>query len=284
MIKQKEGLDFFVTNANILIDEYEDQFKVITTPGGIWKQLQSELEELISFYPNLHHAGILEETKAIVSPTGTDILFFYNHKIVTLNLSTKRSRILVKDGTTDKYDDPSKYYGDKKNVIRSNHDPVVKFELIEPSPKWSPDGKYIAYMDCQHWEFRTNLWLINSDGSNDTCLVKLTGSGEEQVKAFEWHPTKNEIFYLQGYAFGPPSGGNLYITDVNGNKSLAVQTESNDRLKIFNFKIETDGIYFTVAQFDANDIIPLRDRLHIKLSFSQIYQGAIITPKMLGLL
>jgi len=154
LIKDEQDLEFIVTEGNVLVDQYKNQFKVITTPSGIWLQSGSNVAELYSFSPNLYNAGILRETRALVSPLGEDIVFLYDHKIIKCNIITKERDILVSE---------------------------INKELIGSSPQWSPDGRYIAYMDCYEWEMRTNLWIIKSDGSGDTCIVDMKSSEHDQV-------------------------------------------------------------------------------------------------------
>ena len=252
-IKEEQGLDFFVTQGNILVEDFQGKFKIITTPSGIWLQSDSTNEEIFTFSQKLFNVGILSETKALISPSGKEIVFYYQNKIMKIDVNNKNI-IILKEG-----------------------------DLWRSSPKWSPDGQYIAYMDLLEWEARTNLWIIKSDRSRDTCIVSMSNFSEEQVKSFSWHPIKNNILYIQGYAFGTPSGGDLFITDIFGNKFLAAKTEPKSILKIFGFRVEDDGVNLSLAQFREGKLFPLKKRLHKKIPFEKLYKGVTITPETLNL-
>jgi hypothetical protein len=111
----------------------------------------------------------------------------------------------------------------------------------------------------------------------------MANSEMDQIKSFSWHPYKNEIFYLKGCAFGTPSGGELYSTDIKGNKRLAAWTEHEKVLKIFEFQTEDTGIYFTIARFVEGEIFPLEERLHIRIAYDRLNEGQAITPEMLNI-
>ena len=93
-IKSKSSLDYWVNPANILIDRSNANYIILTTPSGIWIEKNSSFEEVYSFLPQMYHAGILLETKAIASSVSDEIVFYFQKKIIKVNLKSKESVIL----------------------------------------------------------------------------------------------------------------------------------------------------------------------------------------------
>src|SRR5260370_13287536 len=50
-------------------------------------------------------------------------------------------------------------------------------------PRWSPDGKYLAFLSARN-DGKTQVWLLNRQGGE---AQKLTDTAQD-VRAFEWPP------------------------------------------------------------------------------------------------
>lgn len=235
--KSKSSLDYWVNPADILIDRSKTNYNIITTPSGIWLEKNSNFEEVYSFLPQMYHAGILLETKAMASPSD-EIVFYFQKKIIKVNLKSKESVILKEAQHIE--------------------------ELHKSSPKWSYDGRYIAYMDSYTWEVPTKLRIMRKDGTHDKCIVQ-DMSRQNKVKDFSWHPSKNELFYIYGYTFGSmDSGGDLYAISIDSLKSrMIVTTENRNRFLIEKIKMVKNGIYLTIMQL--KDGAPLKQRIYKKI-------------------
>jgi SPOR domain len=220
-IKEKLNLDYWVNKANILIDKNNTNFSVLTTPSGIWIEKNSTFEEVYSF--PLNDTGVLLETKAMASSISDEIVFYFHQKLIKVDLKTKQPVILKE---------------------------AEEIEGLNKSfPKWSYDSKYIAYMDSYTWEVSTKLWIMQNDGSNDTCIIKdLTN--QMKVKDFSWHPSKNEIFYIYGPTHGAMDlGGKLYSIDLETMKIGMIAATENPYL-IEKIKAERNGIILTIMKIE----------------------------------
>ncbi|MGD2091213.1 MAG: SPOR domain-containing protein [Candidatus Aminicenantes bacterium] len=237
-IKSKSSLDYWVNPANILIDRSNANYKILTTPSGIWLEKNSSFEEVYSFLPQMYHAGILLETKAIASSVSDEIVFYFQKKLIKVNLKSKESVILK-----------------EAQIIE---------ELHRSSPKWSYDGRYIAYMDSYTWEVPTKLQIMRNDGTHDTCIVQDI-SRQNKVKDFSWHPSKNELFYIYGYTYGSMDlGGDLYVISIDSLKSrMIVTTENRNRFLLEKINIVKNGINLTIMQL--KDGAPLKQRIYKKI-------------------
>ena len=75
--------------------------------------------------------------------------------------------------------------------------PMDVFQLEYASdPQISPDGKQVAYlrnsMDVMHDRVRSELWIINADGSEHRALV----SGGQNISQPRWSPDGKRIAYV----------------------------------------------------------------------------------------
>lgn len=75
-------------------------------------------------------------------------------------------------------------------------------------PKWSPNGRWIAYHNTQDDERRNGLWLIRPNGSHRHRITRETG-------AFAWSPDGRRVAYSI-----PPSGIAVVGVDGRGLKRL----------------------------------------------------------------
>jgi len=223
-LRRENGFDPFVARARVFVDSFADRFQVVTTPSGIWHQAAESAKELYSFQPMLEQAA---DCPARISPTGTHVAFYHDNKIMTMDLSAAGATTL-KEGTQPD-------------------------ELLHSIVRWSPDGRYIAYLDAVAWERPTRLWVMRADGTDNRCLVR-DDSGQTKVKSFLWHPRENKLFYVAGLTHGTVSvGGNLYRTDLTGNQKKIVPARLADGEEIFReFRIVDDTLYYKIACFDEN--------------------------------
>ena len=67
---------------------------------------------------------------------------------------------------------------------------LTRGEYSDRSPKWSPDGKYIAYLSAREKEKGTQIYLMHSRGGEPWAITNL----KQGVQSFEWWDGKHIIF------------------------------------------------------------------------------------------
>jgi len=74
----------------------------------------------------------------------------------------------------------------------------------DSSPRWSPDGKTIAFLRTrpEAGETSAQIWLLPADGGEARPLT----SEPRGVSSFQWAPDSQSIFYLASDAPRPPRG------------------------------------------------------------------------------
>lgn len=220
-----EKLNTCLDSLEVYVTEFKNQFKIFTTPNSIWLSKKNIFEEIYSadslFYNNEFDA---RSTQPKISPDGKEIVFYCCGSIIKVNLHTKKAFNLV------------------------NEQQITY--LIDSNPKWSPSGKYIAFLDGNEWEYPAKLWIMKNDGSDLCCLVKC--EKENGVKSFQWHPAKDFIYYVEGYAYGTVSaGGNIYMTDLFSNRKLIAGQNLEMRTEVYvMFFIKGNFLYYKIAHHD----------------------------------
>lgn len=219
-IKKTEGYDCYAAYANAIIDNYKNQFSIINLP------------KLIIYKDSLKYYELYQgeyERKVYISHDGKMILFSDGRsKIMKINIKTKNLFVL-KDADQHSYG------------------------LSNPEPNWSPDGNSIAFLKNHGFESPASLWIMDADGSNEKCIVPCCKiEKDHSVKSFQWHPSGKYILFSNGYTMGTVSvGGDIYITDLNGNVSLVAEADIKKRQEVFRvFRIVGDTLYYKVAHFD----------------------------------
>ena len=71
------------------------------------------------------------------------------------------------------------------------------------SPRWSPDGRYLAFVSTRGAGTRPQLWLIRSDGGEPWQLTDLPGGVAGDLA---WSPLGDQIAFL-GVVDDPPPAG-----------------------------------------------------------------------------
>ena len=178
-----------------------------------------------------------------ISPDGRWLAFtsdhvrFSKHKVPQLNLMVARldgSDLIqltdVKEivgcprwspnGQGILFSSPTNPMDDKEigGLYKIHPDGSALQRLFGPDPyyalqgAWSPDGQHIALAHIDPNEKRSQIYLMNADGSN---LKKLTCSpGGCGSPAFS--PDGNRILFLMDRTDSSESGSNLYVIDING--------------------------------------------------------------------
>lgn len=88
-------------------------------------------------------------------------------------------------------------------------------------PRWSPDGKKIAFLECLgdgEVSIWTKLWIVNSDGSNPQVLVDSSTSGIPwtEIMTFDWSPDSAKIAYCEFVIDGESDAAELWVVNASG--------------------------------------------------------------------
>lgn len=222
-IKQKLNSEYFIDKNEFVVVTH-DSINLIQAPSGIWLIQGSNYREIFDLTPSIfsRYSGAYY-TYPFISPSGEDVLFEYDGKIIEVNLKTFQKRIVQDKGVGNSL------------------------------PQKSPSGKYIAYIDNNLWESPSNLWLITGDTSRQ-CLVSTKNLNKSAVKFFKWHPDKDIIFFIAGYAYGTVTvGGDFYSVDMNGTIKKLISSNKEKREEIVSqFNIKNNTLYYKIAHFDES--------------------------------
>jgi dipeptidyl aminopeptidase/acylaminoacyl peptidase len=116
----------------------------------------------------------------------------------------------------------------------------------ESSPRWSPDGKYLAFLSTRPADGKTQVWLLDRRGGEARQLTKVT----EQIDDFQWSPDGKRLVLvmsesadsekpkpividrykfkqdIQGY-LSAASRTHLYLFDIQAQKLEQLTTDKN---------------------------------------------------------
>lgn len=223
-LHEREALDYFIAKANLRVEPFDDAFNIVTTPNDIWLQSPTSVKSLYHFDTS---AAAATCSPVEIGPRGQAIVFACNNRILKIDLRDG-SRTLLKQGQREE-------------------------DLFNTTLAWSPDGQHIAYLDAVGWEQPTRLWIMQSDGRHDRCLVA-DKTRQTRVKSFHWHPSSREIFYVSGPTHGTVSvGGSLCRMDLDGNHRVVVPAHEGLRTQVCSeFHVADTTIQYRLAHFDTD--------------------------------
>jgi Tol biopolymer transport system component len=139
-------------------------------------------------------------------PTGR-IVFGMNHFCLTNDANGGGGKIPVDCGRGE----IAVVDADGSHLRVLTHDKVT-----ETSPRWSPDGRQIAFVRPRA-HTSSQIWLMNADGSHQRVLVRSAIApelyGEDEVPSLDWSPNGRQIVFS---AFTGGNGGRtqLYLASV----------------------------------------------------------------------
>ncbi len=170
--------------------------------------------------------------------------------------------------------------------------PFTSGKQNDTHPRWSPDGKQIAFLSNRHDEKDTQIYLIPTDGGEARKLTDLKG----RIRTFHWSPDGRKLlvefipysaeelrrltdeqakkrgvvyrhitrpFYkLDGMGFLPDERTHLWIVDVSSGKAKALTTGDYDE---WNAAWAPDGawIVFVSNRTEDPDLHPHEESLYL---------------------
>ncbi len=221
---KNEGFAPFVAEAEVAVTRFRNEFNVVTTSSGIWLVTDSSARELYA-----PAQGLIDRrhTTPQIAPDGAAIAFYTAGQIMKVTLRTGDIQILA--GTAP-----------EENLFNS----IVQ---------WSPDGRYVAYLDAVEWELPTRLWVMRPDGTERRCLIG-DATTQTKVKSFQWHPDRDRIFYVFGPTYGTVSlGGNLCDADLDGAHRTLVEASADSGIEVLpDFRIVDGLLHYRTVQHDPD--------------------------------
>ena len=169
-------------NMDILARETHADIFVMDANGGNKTKIASDIDLTCSGYSDL-----------IWSPNGKKILFQTSTLSSNNPIENFDIRIMDADG------------GNKKRL--------TNYPEYDTSPKWSSDGKKIAYRSGNLSNF--DIWTMNPDGSDKKQLT-----AGALITDFDWSPDGRRIAYIS-WLTKDPKAKEIWIMDADGsNKEL----------------------------------------------------------------
>lgn len=152
------------------------------------------------------------------------------------------------------------------NIIRMNADGTGQIALTDTQyplgnfePVWSPDGTKIAFVSSRAGEGRSEIWVMNADGTNPTRLtinqqlaVDLAGPVYGRDFGPAWSPDGSKIVFWttrldlansEIYVMNADGSNPIRLTKNSANDSEPVWSRDGQRIAFFSRGVGREGIY-----------------------------------------
>lgn len=144
--------------------------------------------------------------------------------------------------------------------------PFITGKVNVSSPRFSPDGKRIAFLTRRGKKAKNQVWMIPVDGGE---AIKVTNV-KSSVSAFRWHPGGQKIAYIatttkcsrekeldeKGYGFvfyeENLKHRNLYMIGVGEDGGAGEAELLTEEVSIWNFEFSPDGKTIAAAVSKKN--------------------------------
>jgi dipeptidyl aminopeptidase/acylaminoacyl peptidase len=109
------------------------------------------------------------------------------------------------------------------------------------SPRWSADGRWLAYSSTKRNGADTDLYMMDPSDPNTARLVLRVDGGT--VSASDWSPDGRSLIITQRIGTG---SGKLYLLNIaSGAKEALVEDGERDGLENVRFSKDGKGVYLT---------------------------------------
>jgi dipeptidyl aminopeptidase/acylaminoacyl peptidase len=177
----------------------------------------------------------------------------------------------------------------REQAWRTNHDVLtvnlssgaVKQITTNPAadgfPRYSPDGKYIAYRAQSKPDFEADRWQLMLYDRKTGKAGSLTGSFDTNVDAFSWDPSSKRLFLEAGieansaiWSLGLEGGKPVRLTGEGTSSSVTVGPGGN--VLVYAYQTLTRPVEIFSMKPDGSDshaITDINGALFSKLEFSR---------------
>lgn len=116
----------------------------------------------------------------------------------------------------------------------------------ERGAKWSPDGKYIAYISDRTGE--TEVWLQGENGEP----IQLTKGSDTYIRQLHWSPDSKKIFYFD-------RKNRLVAVDVASKSKNTVMQNANGEFSSISFSPDSRWITYTKSADNEMSVVYVYD-------------------------
>ena len=115
------------------------------------------------------------------------------------------------------------------------------------TPSWSPDGSKIVFSSDMHGQWGSNIYVMDSDGTNITRLTKQDSSDMSP----SWSPDGSKIAFISdmhGQMFT-----NIYVMDSDGTNITRLTTKRNCWDEFPSWSPDGEKILFESCQYEGTE-------------------------------
>jgi len=166
------------------------------------------------------------------------------------------------------------------------------------SPRWSPNGEFIAYTMARGKDSKTQVWLLPTRGGES---IQLTDS-KTGVLSFRWDPAGKRIAYVaetpmtarekalgeKGYGFTfyeeNLKDRNLYVINVSSTGAAGAPIQLTQNVSVWDFEWSHNGA-FIAAQVSPQNLVDhsyMFQRIHIIDVATRQMRRLVDNPGKLG--
>ncbi len=114
----------------------------------------------------------------------------------------------------------------------------------ERNPKWSPDGKWIAYISDATGE--DEIYVRSQDGLQKP--IQITSNSDTYKYAFDWSPDSKKILWSDKMQ-------RLRYIDIDSKKVTDVEQTLDGEIRGFNWSPDSHWITYTLPRFNTTSVV-----------------------------